>query len=325
MKKSPTVIRSGWGSGSGPGRKKRGRTSTRTKRPIQLIGIIGHPISHTLSPVMQNAALVATRSECRYLPFDVHPRDLGRALAGLAAIGCKGLNVTVPHKRAVLPHLDGLSQEARLIGAVNTIEFRGSRMIGHNTDGRGFSLALQSECGVRLKNKVTLLIGAGGAARAVGIQLLTEGVNRLTVTNRTRSRAQQLVRDLRKFFPRCEIRAVPLDQEILRSSMNDVQLVINATSVGMDHPPQNPLPGRLLRSDMVVCDLIYQPPMTPLLREARKVGAKGFNGISMLLWQGFLAFEIWMKTTPPVEVMRGALLRALRHLSSFFISYLTIL
>jgi shikimate dehydrogenase len=278
----------------------------------RLVGIIGHPIAHTLSPVMHNAAFSASGLECCYLPFDVHPQDLGRALKGLSALGCKGLNVTTPHKQAVLPYLHQLSREARLIGAVNTIEFRGSRRIGHNTDGQGFTMAFRRNCGERLKGKRVLLLGAGGAARAVAVQLLVEGVHRLTLTNRTIKKARQLIRDLRKHFPHRKLDVIPLERERLATVVREIQIIINATSVGMKPEGISPLPAGLLRPDQIVCDLIYHPPVTELLKEAREAGAKTFNGIGMLLWQGALAFQIWLKRKPPLEAMEKALLKALR-------------
>ncbi len=277
-----------------------------------LVGIMGHPIAHTLSPAMHNAAFNAMGLEYCYLPFDVRPHDLGKALTGLGALGCKGLNVTIPHKRAVLPFLDDLSREARLIGAVNTIEFRGSRLIGHNTDGQGFTTAFRRECRVLLRGKRALLLGAGGAARAVAVQLLVEGVHRLTLANRTLRKAQRLVQDLRKHFPRRELKALPLERRHLVSVVRDAQIIINATSVGMKPGGKIPMPSGLLRPDLIVCDLIYYPPMTTLLKEARRAGAKTLNGMGMLLWQGALAFEIWMRKKPPVDVMGKALLKALK-------------
>ena len=278
----------------------------------RLVGIIGHPITHTLSPVMHNAAFDASGLEYCYLPFDVHPQDLGRALKGLAALGCKGLNVTIPHKQAVLPYLHQLSREARLIGAVNTIEFRGSKLIGHNTDGQGFTRAFRRECGVPLKGKRVLLLGAGGAARAVAVQLLVEGVHRLILTNRTDKKAWQLIKDLRKHFPHRKLDVFPLERGCLAPVVRDVQIIINATSVGMKPIGKSPLPAGLLRADQIVCDLVYHPPVTALLKEARAAGAKTFNGIGMLLWQGALAFQIWLKRKPPLKAMEKALLKALR-------------
>jgi shikimate dehydrogenase len=278
----------------------------------RFVGIIGHPITHTLSPVMHNAAFDAVGLDYCYLPFDVHPRDIGKALAGLGALGCKGLNVTIPHKQAVLPFLHHLSREARLIGAVNTIEFRGSRLIGHNTDGQGFTMAFRREYGVPLKGKRVLLLGAGGAARAVAVQLLVEGVHRLTLTNRTDKKARRLIQDLRKHFPHRKLEVFPLDKRRLAPVVRDVQIIINATSVGMKPIGRSPLPAGLLRPNLIVCDLVYHPPVTALLNEAREAGAKTFNGIGMLLWQGALAFKIWVRKKPPVEAMGRALLKGLR-------------
>jgi shikimate dehydrogenase len=277
----------------------------------RLVGIIGHPVAHTLSPVLHNAAFREMGMDWCYLPFDVHPRKLHAALAGLAALGCRGLNVTIPHKQAVLQDLTGLTREARLIGAVNTIEFRGSKRIGHNTDGRGFAMAVRQEWGETLSGKRILLLGAGGAARAVAVQLMIEGVDRLIIANRTMKKAKRLTELLGRRFRSEKIAAMPLTKDRLSAALENIQVVINATSVGMGSDPKSPLPTGLLHPDLRVCDLIYQPLMTPFLRDAQAVGARILNGVGMLLWQGVLAFEIWTGKRPPVEVMKRALMEAL--------------
>ena len=277
----------------------------------RLAGIIGHPIAHTLSPAMHNAAFAEMGMDWCYLPFDVRPQELGAALAGLGALGCQGLNVTIPHKQAVVQYMSRLSSEARLIGAVNAIEFRGKRPIGHNTDGRGFVHAFEDEWGEKLTGKRVLLLGAGGAAAAVAVQLLIEGVDHLTLANRTVKKAQRLVESCRRRFARKRVTALPLRADRLAPIVREVQIIINATSLGMRSEDRSPIPAGLLRPDLTVCDLVYKPPMTPLLREAQSVGARTINGVGMLLWQGALAFEIWTGKKPPVDAMRRALQKAL--------------
>lgn len=277
----------------------------------RLVGIIGHPIAHTLSPAMHNAAFAEMGMDWCYLPFDVRSRELGVALAGLGALGCQGLNVTIPHKQAVVECMSRLSSEARLIGAVNTIEFRGKRPVGHNTDGRGFVHAFEGEWGEKLTGKRVLLLGAGGAARAIAVQLLVEGVDHLTLANRTVKKAQRLVESYRRRFARKRVMALPLQADRLAPIVREVQIIINATLLGMRSEDRSPIPAGLLRPGLTVCDLVYKPPMTTLLREAQSVGARTLNGVGMLLWQGVLAFKIWTGKKPPVDVMKQALLRAL--------------
>jgi shikimate dehydrogenase len=274
----------------------------------KLIGILGHPVGHTLSPAMQNAAFRAENLNYCYLPFDVPAGELGRALAGLRVLGCAGLNVTVPHKRAIIPHLDGLTREARLIGAVNTVSVKGRRLIGHNTDGRGFIRAFEAESGESPARKTVLLMGAGGAARAVAIQLLLEGVRRIVIANRTHQKGARLARELSRLFPARRVEAAPLRSPDLQETLRESQLLINATSSGLKRSDPSPVPRKFLFPGLIVVDLIYNPPLTALLKAARSAGATPYNGVGMLLHQGALSFEIWTGRKPDLEVMKRALL-----------------
>lgn len=274
-------------------------------------GILGYPVSHSLSPAMHNAAFEAMKLDCRYLPLSVGPKDLAAALTGLRALGCRGLNVTIPHKRAVVSLLDGLSREARLIGAVNTIEFRGSRLIGHNTDGRGFARAFGVAFGKSVKGRRVLLLGAGGAARAVAVQVLLDGGASLALWNRSVPRAQALIRHLRSVFPGRDLTRVANRAKALESAVRETDIVINATSLGMRAGDATPLPRRYLRRGLWVYDLVYSPKETRLVREVRRAGGRAQNGLGMLLYQGALAFEIWTGRRPDVGKMKRALLREL--------------
>jgi shikimate dehydrogenase len=274
----------------------------------KLLGILGNPVGHTLSPPMQNAALRAAGLDYCYLPFDVSSGDLGRALAGLRVLGCAGLNVTVPHKQSIIPHLDRLTREARLIGAVNTVEFKGRRLIGHNTDGRGFIRAFNRECRRSLRGKTIVIIGAGGAARAVSVQLLLEGVRRIIVANRTPRKGGRLARDLARIFPGRRLEAVPLRSRLLPGKMKDAHVVINASSCGLKKSDRSPISTAGLFPGLIVVDLIYNPPLTGLLKAARSAGCEIHNGMGMLLHQGALSFEIWTGRKPDLEVMKKSLL-----------------
>jgi shikimate dehydrogenase len=274
----------------------------------RIYGIIGHPVRHSLSPVMQNAAFEALGLNARYVPFPVEPRRVGEALAGLAAAGVQGLNVTVPHKQAVMPFLKGLSGAARAIGAVNCLRLADDGGYeGTNTDGVGFMLSLQHDLDFSPVGKVVLMLGAGGAARAIGWHLLEAGVARLTIANRTFERAQELARALRA-DPGGEVDAIPFDAVEGKGP----HLLINATSVGMGDG-HAPVRLRTVEVREAVMDIVYSPPSTPLLEQARELGLARANGMGMLLYQGVAAFKYFTGEEAPVPAMREALVKALEQ------------
>lgn len=273
----------------------------------KLVGIIGYPIRHSLSPVMHNAAFESMGLDFCYIPLEVEPRRIRPAVNALRSLGFCGFNVTVPHKRRIMALLDRLTPEARLIGAVNTVEIRRGRLIGHNTDGRGFLRAFMEETGEPVVRKRVLILGAGGAARAVAFQWAMEGGGAVTIANRSSARAAELVRDLRKPPVRCSAAVLPWTDASIKAGVRQADIIVNATSVGMkpDDPPL--LPPNVLKPGQIVCDLIYKPPVTLLLKQAQSVGARALNGLEMLVHQGALAFEIWTGQRPPIQVMREAL------------------
>lgn len=282
----------------------------------KLVGIIGWPVEHSLSPAMHNAAFAALGLNWAYVPLPVAPGQLSAAVRGLAALGFQGANVTIPHKEAVLPYLDELSQEARFIGAVNTIVIDGDRLIGHNTDAAGFMQALLAG-GFRPDGARAVVIGAGGAARAVVYGLLAAGVVAITIVNRSLQRAEALVEDFARiplgstpWLKKVPLTAVSLSScSSLPSLVAEADLLVNATPVGMwprpgesPWPDDAPFPGHPL-----VFDLVYNPPKTKLLLQAQAAGARTIGGLEMLLYQGAKAFELWTGQKPPVEIMRTAL------------------
>jgi shikimate dehydrogenase len=276
----------------------------------EIYGILGHPVTHSLSPIIHNAAFQALGLDCCYLPFDVGPRDLKKGIQGLSALGIKGFNLTIPHKEAVIDLLDEVSSEAARIGAVNTVLIRQGRLIGYNTDGHGFVNAFQEETGVSLRGKKVLLLGAGGAARAVAFRLAQEEIESMLIINRTLSSAKALIRDLGKKFRRVNWSAKSFSStagaRVLQAPSGGTDVIVNATSVGMR--PNDPLilPKSFLTSGQVVCDLIYRPSKTKLLLAAEAAGAKSVNGLGMLIHQGALAFELWTGKKPPILLMRSA-------------------
>ncbi|WP_334111032.1 shikimate dehydrogenase [Thermodesulfitimonas autotrophica] len=279
----------------------------------RVTGIFGDPVAHTLSPAMHNAAFTALGLNFVYLPFHVRREALAAAVAGIKALGLAGVNITVPHKEAVLPLLDDVAEEARLIGAVNTVVNRGGALVGYNTDATGFLRALQ-EAGFNPAGRPAVVIGAGGAARAVVVALARAGVRKITIFNRTLGRAAALAELVRAKG----VAAAALPWADLAGAGKKVvaqaALVVQTTSVGM-HPQEEeapPVPPEALEPGQLVVDLIYSPPETRLLRLARAAGATTQNGMAMLLHQGAAAFELWTGREAPVGVMRAALENVLR-------------
>ncbi len=272
-------------------------------------GIFGHPVEHTFSPGMHNAAFRKIGLNACYVPFSVSPERLDRAVRSIIPLGLRGLNITVPHKEKVIPFLDALTDDAAMIGAVNTIEVRGERLIGHNTDGRGFLRSLAEDAQFRPRGKAFAIVGAGGAARAVGCNLALAGAREVLFYDVNMRKAQKLARELSKHIgPR--VRALS-SAEFARSAPR-ADCLINATPIGLR--PEDPLSiGReLITESHLVCDLIYKPRNTKLLQAARSRGAKTLSGIGMLLYQGVIAFEIWTGKAAPVAVMRRALSEQMR-------------
>ena len=276
----------------------------------KLVGLLGWPVSHSVSPLMHNAAFEALGLDWRYVPLPVDPqrRDaVRRAVSGLAALGMAGANVTVPHKQAVMPFVDHLLPAAQAIGAVNTlvVEPDGS-LLGDNTDAGGLLGDLAAH-GIGVEGQRVLLLGAGGSARAAAYGLARAGAARIDVLNRTPAGAQVLVDRLQPLFPACTLAAFGLPQDLAKLAP-EAGLVINCTSLGMTpDTATTPWPQDVaLRQGQVVYDLVYNPPQTVLLRQAAEGGARPIGGLGMLVWQGALAFERWTGRPAPVHVMHTA-------------------
>jgi shikimate dehydrogenase len=272
----------------------------------KLVGLIGYPVEHSLSPAMHNSAFAALNLNWCYVPSPVPPERLGEAIVGLRALGFVGANVTVPHKQAVMCFLDEVTPETQAIGAVNTIVVREGRSIGYNTDWQGFLTAL-SEGGFDPQGKRAVVLGAGGAARAVVYALAHDGVQ-VTVLNRTPSRAQALIRNFSSLFPSTFLFALPLTLQTLEEQTANAHLLVNTTSVGMwPEVGRSPWPEALsFPSHLTVFDLVYNPGETRFLWQARAAGAKSIGGLGMLVHQGAAAFELWTGEKAPVGAMYEA-------------------
>jgi shikimate dehydrogenase len=270
----------------------------------KICALIGDPVEHTMSPAMHNAAFRKLGLDYIYLPFRVSPEQLPQAVAGLKALNVRGFNVTIPHKVSVIPLLDGLDPLAERIGAVNTVVNDGGELRGYNTDASGFLRALLGR-GVRPKDKNVVVLGAGGAARAISY-VLAENDAHLTILNRKLELdwAEDIRELILEDFGR-EVRVLELFPRKLAAALEGADILVNATSLGMSPASgRSPVPARLLRRGLVVFDIVYNPMMTKLLKEARAAGARVIGGVDMLAWQGALAFEKWTGQAAPLALMR---------------------
>ncbi|TVP85042.1 MAG: shikimate dehydrogenase [Alkalicoccus sp.] len=275
----------------------------------QVFGVIGNPVAHSLSPMMHTAAYRETGISAAYVPFHVKNDGLADAVRGIRGLGLAGINVTVPHKITVMEYLDELDETAELIGAVNTIahDRKENKLIGYNTDGEGYLRSLRPRMRKPLSETRVLLLGAGGAGRAVAVTLARKGVRQLTIANRTLSSAEALAEECGE-----GVRALSL--ETAQASLMEFDIVINSTSVGMTpNTGQMPISLEKLSGRTLVSDLIYTPWKTRFLREADKKGAETMNGAGMFVHQGAMAFEIWTGIQAPVKVMERIVVEKLRE------------
>jgi shikimate dehydrogenase len=276
------------------------------------LGIMGFPIGHSISPLFQQAALDYYGLNATYQAWEVEPAGVAEFVRGLRSPEVLGVNVTVPHKEAVIPHLDEVDDWATSAGAVNTIVNRGGRLTGHNTDGTGFLQALRDVSNFDPRGRRVLVLGAGGAARGVVLALIRHGVGHLTVANRTVGRAQQLSQ--MALDDGLDAKAIPLEGESLSAAAASVELIVNSTTIGMVHGPDEigtTLSSEQIPSTALVNDLVYNPLETPLMREAAKAGASTLSGIHMLVYQGAASFEMWTGREAPVKVMLEAAMQAM--------------
>ncbi len=267
----------------------------------KIVGVFGWPVQHTASPCMHNAVFESLGLNWVYLPFEVEPKLLQSAVKSLIPLNIQGVNLTIPHKKDVLPFLDEISPEAQFIGAVNTIVKKDNKLTGYNTDGQGFIKSLE-ENKISVSGKKVLILGAGGASFGISRELILKGADKLFVANRTLKKAE----DLKKMFS--EIEVLPLEKDSLKSTIKDANIVINTTSIGMKKDDPLLIDEDCLTSSLeAVVDLIYSPAETKILKAAKNKGIKTINGLGMLLHQGALSFELWTGKKAPIEVMRKAL------------------
>ena len=277
-----------------------------TKRVV----LIGHPVAHSLSGAMHRAAFEALGIDAGYELWDRPPLALADAIAEIRGDEYLGANVTIPHKEKVVTLVDRATEDAHATGAVNTITREGKRLIGHNTDVPGFRAALDALVGKQKMPRQAVVLGAGGGARAVVYGLIAEGFQRVVVFNRHLHRAEGMVRFFARSAAHMELRAMPWHESIIEAELAKAKVLVNATAVGM-RSEVSPIPGEIIPPGLLVLDLVYNPPVTRLLRDAASAGSPGMNGELMLLHQGMAALTLWTGQPAPVEAMRTALVAAL--------------
>ncbi len=305
---------------------------------MRVVGIFGYPIKHSLSPVMHNAAFKALKLDFIYLPFAVRPEDLGIAIESIKVLGLKGVNITVQHKEKVIKYLDELDSSAEEVGAVNTIvnqngklrgnhlkrlrpegfSPKGNHLVGYNTDGIGFLRSLENK--INLKNKNVLLLGCGGAGKTIAYMLVKRKIKKLVIIEKIVSKAKEIAKNLSRTAKSVEIPFFSSDTKDTKNLSNiikDVDLVVNATPLGMH--PGDPLPIKIENlvyrdtRSLFVYDIVYNRE-TELLKEAKKIGAKTIGGLEMLIYQGAEAFRIWTGRKAPIEIMRKAVVKVSRKI-----------
>lgn len=281
------------------------------KKSSKKFGIIGNPVEHSLSPAMHQAAYQQLKLPYTYTKTKLAHSQLKSFFKKLKTSDYAGLNVTVPFKESVLPFVNVISPEAKLIGAVNTLFIKDGKTFGFNTDGRGYLESLLREKKWEAKNKRIVILGAGGAARGILAALCMAGAKKVTLTNRTYLKAEALAREFQNKFKKTKIAVAELESKILEPIFQKTDLLVNTSSAGMTGNDFPSLPLEKLPKKALVSDIVYRPVNTPLLKAAKKLRLKTHAGLGMLLYQGALAFEIWTQHKAPIRVMKKALIKNL--------------
>jgi shikimate dehydrogenase len=283
--------------------------------PPICLGVFGDPVVHSLSPQMQNAALKSCKIDMQYARFQISPSELQSALDLIRQLNFVGVNLTTPHKIAASNSVDEIDDSAKRVGAVNIVKVDNAKLRGYNTDGKGFARAVRQEFAVDLRDLGVMILGGGGVARAIALQCARENCERLVIANRTFATAQKLAEQLREYFagpkvlgPVPRLQAIQWEEAAIRFQIAHLDLIVNATLLGLNRSDPSPIPARLLAPHLMVYDTVYREGRTPFVAAAIEAGARATNGFSMLLHQGALAFEIWFEREAPIEPMREALM-----------------
>ncbi|ACL69353.1 shikimate dehydrogenase [Halothermothrix orenii] len=270
----------------------------------QVVGLMGYPLGHSMSPAMHNRAYKDLGINYVYLPLEIKPDFLKEGIEGLRAFNFRGVNVTIPYKEKVIPYLDEIDRLAGEIGAVNTIVNNGGKLKGYNTDALGFKKMLEDDCSFEIKGTKAVIIGAGGASRAVGAVLAREGASEIFLLNRTLKKAAKLVGIWNKTYPGIKTVALPLDEDKYLPVVKRCDVIIDTTPVGMAPGIKGGpvIAKEAITRDTLVVDLVYNPPETTLIKAGRQVGARTMNGFPMLIYQAAYAFKLWTGIKPELFI-----------------------
>ena len=278
------------------------------KATTGIYGIFGHPVKHSLSPNMHNSAFNELGLDSVYVAFDIDPSNIEEATNSIRVMGIKGINITIPHKQTIIPHLDEVAPDAKLTGAVNTVKNEDGKLSGFNTDVGGFLRAIREDLGFTPEGKTLFITGAGGAARAVLSAFCMNGGSVVYVSDIISEKAVELADQFKSNFADITFETISMeDKTLISEKFKQVDILVNASPAGMDDVASLDIPLSDLKNDAVVYDLVYKPANTKLLTDARELGHKASGGLSMLLYQGVESFEIWTGENAPVSIMRKAL------------------
>lgn len=280
----------------------------RIKGTTRLISILGNPVKHSKSPQMHNRSFENLGLDFAYMAFEIEESKLQRAVEAMKILNAKGFNLTMPYKGQVMEFLDEIDRAADMIGSVNTVLNKDGKLIGYNTDGKGFVKSLE-ERRVKFKDKKIVILGAGGAARAIAIQLALDSAGEIVIANRTIEKAESITSIINKEIPKVKARSIVLDEGRLKEELKDAKILVNTTSIGMEASLDKSLIKNLdtLHSDLFVSDIIYDPARTKFLSQAERAGCKTMNGLGMLVYQGAIAFKIWTELDMPRSLIEDML------------------
>jgi shikimate dehydrogenase len=285
--------------------------SNRIQGTTSLVGLLGYPIKHSKSPHIHNTSFEALGLDHVFLAFEVEENNTKEALEALKTFKAVGCNITMPIKEKVMEYVDDISEDAKIIGSVNTIKNENGKLIGYNTDGRGYVKSL-IEAGVDSKGKKIVMVGAGGAAKAVAVQLAYDGASEVVVFNRTVSKAEVITDTINNHIPTCKAKALATDEAVLKEELKDAVVLINCTSLGMKDSLDKSIVNspETLHKNLFVSDIVYDPPRTKFLKIAEEAGCKTMNGLGMVIWQGAIAFKIWTGMDMPVDLIKKEILKS---------------